>query len=179
MRGFIGVILAGVVLATACGEAGESMQEVPDTQPADEQPGEPPDNSEETRGEPATSPPASDSSPPATDAAPPAEETSPPADAAPPESPATPTARAVADLADRLGLAADAISVVLMEDVTWSDGSLGCPEPGMSYTQALVDGYRIVLEANGTEFHYHAAGGDDPFYCANPSRPAAGALGDA
>ena len=31
--------------------------------------------------------------------------------------------------------------------VTWSDGSAGCPEPGMMYTQALVPGYRIVLQA--------------------------------
>ena len=44
------------------------------------------------------------------------------------------------DLARRLGLDQGAISVVVAQDVTWRNGSLGCPEPGMSYSQALVDG---------------------------------------
>jgi hypothetical protein len=29
----------------------------------------------------------------------------------------------------------------------WNDGSLGCPEPGMMYTQALVNGYWLIIEA--------------------------------
>src|SRR5262245_3541915 len=30
---------------------------------------------------------------------------------------------------------------VRAEPVVWSDGSLGCPEPGMEYAQALISGY--------------------------------------
>jgi hypothetical protein len=56
---------------------------------------------------------------------------------------------ALADLAHRLAVDAAAIVVVSSEDVTWSDGSLGCPEPGMRYTQALVNGTRVILEYEG------------------------------
>src|SRR5262245_34517826 len=30
--------------------------------------------------------------------------------------------------------------IVRAEPVIWNDGSLGCPEPGMEYTQSLVNG---------------------------------------
>jgi hypothetical protein len=81
-----------------------------------------------------------------------------------------PARRAVADLAERLGVAEDEISVVAVEAVTWNDGSLGCAEKGMAYTQALVEGARITLQADGRTFAYHAAGNRAPFYCANPTQ---------
>jgi len=40
------------------------------------------------------------------------------------------------------------------ESVVWNDGSLGCPEPGMMYTQALVNGYWIVIEAAGKQYDF-------------------------
>jgi len=47
----------------------------------------------------------------------------------------------------------------------WRSGALGCPEPGMNYTQALVPGALIIL-AVGKETHgYHAKLGGKPFYC--------------
>lgn len=49
------------------------------------------------------------------------------------------------------------IIVVRAQSVTWSDGSLGCPEPGMSYTQALVDGYWVILDAGGQMMDYRAS----------------------
>ncbi len=78
---------------------------------------------------------------------------------------------AVTDLADHLGVDESAITVVSVEDVTWSDGSLGCPEPGMMYTQALVDGTLIVLEVDGVAYEYHSGGEHDAFYCENPTPP--------
>lgn len=78
---------------------------------------------------------------------------------------------AVTDLANRLGVDESAIKVVSVEEVTWSDGSLGCPEPGMMYTQALENGSLIVLEIDGTEYEYHSGVGRDPFYCATPIPP--------
>jgi hypothetical protein len=63
----------------------------------------------------------------------------------------------MADLASRSGIAEAGISVVRSEQVVWSDGSLGCPLPGETYTQALVDGYWIVLEAGGNTYDYRAA----------------------
>jgi hypothetical protein len=43
------------------------------------------------------------------------------------------------------------------EEVTWSDGSLGCPRPGMSYTQALVPGWRLLVRHGQREAVYHAS----------------------
>lgn len=79
-------------------------------------------------------------------------------------------AAATADLQQRLGVSENPV-VVVSEMVTWRNGSLGCPQPGKSYTQALVPGYRIVLELNGTRYHYHGAADQPPFYCAGPSDP--------
>lgn len=61
-----------------------------------------------------------------------------------------------ADAARRTGAQPDAVKLVSVEAVTWSDGSLGCPEPGMMYTQALVPGHRIIVDAGGTPLAYHA-----------------------
>ena len=78
--------------------------------------------------------------------------------------------KAKADLASIVGLDAAQIDLVEYQSVTWRDGSLGCPRPGMAYTQMLVEGYRIQLQAGGKQYDYHGAAGRDPFYCANPSR---------
>ncbi len=74
-------------------------------------------------------------------------------------------------LADHLGIGVDEIELLLIEEVTWRDGSLGCPQPGMAYTQALVNGSRLILEAEGREWHYHSGGGRDPFLCLTPQEP--------
>jgi hypothetical protein len=79
---------------------------------------------------------------------------------------------AVADLANRLGVDPSTISVASVQDVTWRDSSLGCPEPDRAYALVLRDGQRIVLTADGTRYEYHTGGGP-AFYCANPV-PAAG-----
>lgn len=60
------------------------------------------------------------------------------------------------DLVARLSTGDANISVVVAESVTWNDGSLGCPEPGRMYTQAIVPGYRVVLELAGRRYFYHA-----------------------
>jgi hypothetical protein len=82
-------------------------------------------------------------------------------------------ADAILALAARLGVSTDGIRVVSEENVTWPDGSIGCPQPGMSYTQALVDGRRVVLVHDGVEYHYHGAQNGPLFYCASPSDPVA------
>jgi hypothetical protein len=58
------------------------------------------------------------------------------------------------DLSNRVGRTIDDPTVVMAGAVTYNDGSLGCPEPGQTYTQALVDGYRVVLEVDGEEYDY-------------------------
>lgn len=97
-------------------------------------------------------------------------ETPPPTNAIEPP-PSGLAAVAIADLAARLGVDESAVRVVSIQEVTWSDGSFGCPQPGMSYTQAIVSGSLIVLEVNGASYEYHSGASGDPFYCANPAPP--------
>lgn len=80
----------------------------------------------------------------------------------------TPLPSAVADLAEQEGVDPAEIEVVAHEQVTWRDGSMGCPQEGMMYTQALVPGYRIVLRVKGGEVAYHGARGGPPFRCHHP-----------
>jgi hypothetical protein len=72
---------------------------------------------------------------------------------------------ALADAAKRTGLNRVDLKVLSAEAVTWSDGSLGCPEPGMMYTQALVPGYRVRIRAGGNELDYHAGPTGAPALC--------------
>lgn len=59
-----------------------------------------------------------------------------------------------ADLASRLGLSQDEISVVNADAVTWNDTSLGCPEKGKMYAQVLTPGYQIILDYKSTKYDY-------------------------
>lgn len=79
---------------------------------------------------------------------------------------------AVADLAERLDVSVDDVTAGALEQVTWSDGSIGCPAAGQSYTQALVPGARVLLTVDGTEYAYHGEGEEPLFYCAEPIEPA-------
>lgn len=84
--------------------------------------------------------------------------------------PATgPAADAVADLATRLGVDAASIEVVSEEEVTWRNGSLGCAKEGQMYTQALVDGTRIILRVDATDYEYHSGRGRSAFLCDAPT----------
>lgn len=65
----------------------------------------------------------------------------------------------LADASRRTGVAVDELEITFAEAITWSDGSLDCPEPGQLYTQALVDGHQVVIDAAGEELDYRAAGG--------------------
>jgi len=71
----------------------------------------------------------------------------------------------IADLADRLGIDKSAITIVATEEVTWSNASLGCPQPDMSYAQVETDGMRVILEANGDFYDYRSGGTENAFLC--------------
>ena len=74
-------------------------------------------------------------------------------------------AAARSDLAGRLDIEPESIEVEQARRVTWADGALGCPEPGMMYTMALVEGYYIRLAVGGKAFAYHAGRDGRPFHC--------------
>jgi hypothetical protein len=64
----------------------------------------------------------------------------------------------VAEVARLAGVPADQVTVISAEEVTFPDGSLGCPVPGMAYTQVLTDGYKIVAEAGGKTYDFRGTG---------------------
>lgn len=80
--------------------------------------------------------------------------------------------KALADLASQESLTPSEVTVVGFFDVTWNDGSIGCPQEGMMYTQALVPGHLLVLSDGSQLYSYHAAEGKDFAYCADPTLPA-------
>ena len=59
----------------------------------------------------------------------------------------------------------DQLVIVRAESVVWNDGSLGCPEPGVMYTQALVNGYWIVIEAAGKQYDFRVGSGGSFRFC--------------
>lgn len=85
---------------------------------------------------------------------------------------------AVDDLMATVGVGRDEITILRAEPVTWRSGAIGCPLPDRSYTQALVDGYRIELAADGGRYWYHGSGDGDPFLCPDPVDPAPGGSTD-
>lgn len=89
-------------------------------------------------------------------------EQEPPGETVPDETSPSSTGEVPADVMASVYAAAEAhsgidrssMTVVRAESVVWSDGSLGCPEPGMTYTMATVDGYWVELSAGGTTLDY-------------------------
>lgn len=78
---------------------------------------------------------------------------------------------AVADLAAWLEVEPATIAVVTVDEVTWRDSSLGCPEPDRAYLQVLTPGLRIILAANEATYEYHSGRGGRVILCANPQPP--------
>jgi hypothetical protein len=73
------------------------------------------------------------------------------------------------DLAARSGVAAGDIRVVSARAMRWNDSSLGCPQPGQFYLQVIVDGYRVILEAQGREYDYRTNARGRITLCEQPS----------
>lgn len=73
------------------------------------------------------------------------------------EAPVDLLARTRAEAAAQAGLPETELTLVRAEAVTWNDGALGCPQRGMFYTQALVDGYWIQWQTGeGRLYDYRA-----------------------
>ena len=76
---------------------------------------------------------------------------------------------AKSDLSRRLDISVDEIKVLEARAVVWPDASLGCPQPGMVYAQAVQEGLLIRLQAGGEMYIYHSGGDETPFLCAQTS----------
>jgi len=64
----------------------------------------------------------------------------------------------VAEIARMAGVGVEQVTIVSAVSVTFPDSSLGCPLPGMAYSQVVTDGYRIVATAAGTTYDYRGTG---------------------
>ena len=72
---------------------------------------------------------------------------------------------AVADVSNRTGISADAITVTKASIVNWGSSAVGCPREGMNYTQAIVPGVLLLLEAGGKIYRYHGGSKSELFHC--------------
>jgi hypothetical protein len=98
----------------------------------------------------------------------------PPTDAFPPitgEVPGELLDSILKDLSERTGIPREMIVIIEDQAVLWNDGSLGCAKPGEFYTQALVNGYRVILEINGETYDYRASDRGYFFLCEGRFRP--------
>ncbi len=77
-------------------------------------------------------------------------------------------ADAIADAAARQQVSEARVQVAAWSPVTWDDGSLGCPQPGRAYPQALVDGWFLLLRVDMTLLAYHAGPDGSYAFCAEP-----------
>jgi hypothetical protein len=63
----------------------------------------------------------------------------------------------ITDLVNRTNPDKQKIKVIRSESITWNDGALGCPKPGEFYTQALVNGYWVILQVDETSYDYRVS----------------------
>lgn len=68
-------------------------------------------------------------------------------------------------LTKKFGIPSDQITVFSIQEVTWPDASLGCPQPGISYIQVETPGYLILLEAAGKTYNYHTDANETVALC--------------
>jgi hypothetical protein len=73
-----------------------------------------------------------------------------------------------AEAARLAGVYVDQVTIVSAAPTSWPDGSLGCPQPGEMYTQALVNGFWIVLQAGGAAYDFRVAADGSFRLCPHP-----------
>lgn len=66
---------------------------------------------------------------------------------------------AIETLAGEISAAPDTISVIHVSAINWPNSALGCPKPGMVYTQALVPGHVVLLKQGTSEYRVHMGNG--------------------
>lgn len=73
--------------------------------------------------------------------------------------------QAQTDLASRLDIKINEITLLDAQPVNWSDSSLGCPQPEMMYAQVITPGYQIMLAVNERSYAYHTDETSHVIYC--------------
>lgn len=76
--------------------------------------------------------------------------------------------QAAALLAQQLNKPADTLTLQSREEVEWSDGSLGCPDPATSYIQVITPGFKLVYSDGAANYNVHTnADGSSVIWCDN------------
>ena len=69
------------------------------------------------------------------------------------------------DLVRLLSIDPSQIELLEVNSVVWPDTSLGCPQPGMAYTQVQRDGALMRFDVESTIYEYHSGADRPPFLC--------------
>ena len=72
------------------------------------------------------------------------------------------------DASERTEVEVSALAVTRAQAMSWPDGSLGCPEPGMFYLQVITDGYWVEVLAGEDQLDYRADTNGVFRLCTNP-----------
>jgi hypothetical protein len=62
----------------------------------------------------------------------------------------------IGEAATHLGVSPSAIAVEQAEAREWGDSSLGCPQPGLMYSQVVTPGFIVVVSGGGKQLEYHS-----------------------
>lgn len=73
------------------------------------------------------------------------------------------------EAANQAGIAGDQLTIERAEAVVWNDGSLGCPAPDEFYSQALVNGYWVIVQAGDQTYDFRV-GSDSSFKFCPPGQ---------
>jgi hypothetical protein len=61
----------------------------------------------------------------------------------------------LADASSHLGITRSSLQVSQVAAREWPDSALGCPRPGLMYSQIVTPGFLIVIAGGGKELEYH------------------------
>jgi hypothetical protein len=74
---------------------------------------------------------------------------------------------ALATASEQLGVPTDALVVTAAVQQTWPDSSLGCPQPGLAYSQVVTPGWLITVDTvdGAAEVEVHTDRGSRGVIC--------------
>jgi hypothetical protein len=78
------------------------------------------------------------------------------------------------NLAGRLNVDINMISLIEAVEMTWPNAALGCPSPGKVYATVQVPGYRLRLLANEVEYAYNTDLTGQVIFCPDQNDEAGG-----
>lgn len=78
---------------------------------------------------------------------------------------------AMQDLAERLEIDPETITLKNLTNVTWLDMSMGYPQPGRKVAPGYVPGFQIILTHGGQDYDYHSGFGRVVYVPAGKGQP--------